>query len=199
MYKPIETYYNGYHFRSRPEARWAVFFDEMRIPYMYEHEGYEVVLSNGERIRYLPDFYLPDHRLWAEVKGATRRGQIPKEDAEKMSRMIDFDGPCSNGIILLGDIPNPVGASDTMVWAIWKWSGKSLDYGYCYATEPPPDGWDMDVFFSDTAPCSFDEKDSYILTDVMYSGESYSRIGAALSKARQARFDHGETPTPTTR
>lgn len=24
--KPIETIYNGYHFRSRLEARWAVFF-----------------------------------------------------------------------------------------------------------------------------------------------------------------------------
>ena len=25
--KPIETKYNGYRFRSRLEARWAVFFD----------------------------------------------------------------------------------------------------------------------------------------------------------------------------
>ena len=29
--KPIETQYHGYRFRSRLEARWAVFFDVMGI------------------------------------------------------------------------------------------------------------------------------------------------------------------------
>ena len=29
--KAIETIYNGYKFRSRLEARWAVFFDEAGI------------------------------------------------------------------------------------------------------------------------------------------------------------------------
>ena len=29
--KPIETTYNGYKFRSRLEARWAVFFDSAEI------------------------------------------------------------------------------------------------------------------------------------------------------------------------
>ena len=53
--KPIETYYNGYRFRSRLEARWAVFFDALGIKWEYEPEGYE--LPGG--IRYLPDFYLP--------------------------------------------------------------------------------------------------------------------------------------------
>ena len=27
--RPIETHYNGYRFRSRLEARWAVFFEAM--------------------------------------------------------------------------------------------------------------------------------------------------------------------------
>lgn len=36
----IETYYNGYRFRSRLEARWAVFFDTMGIEWRYETEGY---------------------------------------------------------------------------------------------------------------------------------------------------------------
>ena len=40
--KPIETIYNGYRFRSRLEARWAVFFDKIGIKYQYEPEGYEV-------------------------------------------------------------------------------------------------------------------------------------------------------------
>ncbi len=52
MYKIIETFYNGYHFRSRNEARWAVFFDNIRLQYRYEFEGFDL---NG--LRYLPDFF----------------------------------------------------------------------------------------------------------------------------------------------
>jgi hypothetical protein len=40
--KPIETRYNGYRFRSRLEARWAVFFDELRLKYEYELEGFSL-------------------------------------------------------------------------------------------------------------------------------------------------------------
>ena len=40
--KPIETCYNGYRFWSRLEARWAVFFDTGNIKYEYEPEGYKL-------------------------------------------------------------------------------------------------------------------------------------------------------------
>jgi len=62
---PIETVYNGYRFRSRLEARWAVFFDALGVKYEYEPEGY--VTSTKEA--YLPDFYLPQFNCFAEVKG----------------------------------------------------------------------------------------------------------------------------------
>ena len=62
--KPIETYYNGYRFRSRLEARWAVFFDAIGIRYEYETEGYR----SADGKHYLPDFYLPDFRCLFEVK-----------------------------------------------------------------------------------------------------------------------------------
>jgi hypothetical protein len=62
--RPIETVYNGYRFRSRLEARWAVFFNTLDVPYSYEPEGFEL----GEGIRYLPDFWLPDQRCWVEIK-----------------------------------------------------------------------------------------------------------------------------------
>ena len=39
--KAIETVYNGYRFRSRLEARWAVFFEAAGIEYEYEPEGFE--------------------------------------------------------------------------------------------------------------------------------------------------------------
>ena len=38
MVKPIETVYKGYRFRSRLEARWAVFFDALDIEWYYEPE-----------------------------------------------------------------------------------------------------------------------------------------------------------------
>lgn len=63
--KPIETIYNGYRFRSRAEARWAVFFDACKIQYMYEPEGLR--LSDGTL--YLPDFYLLESKTYFEVKG----------------------------------------------------------------------------------------------------------------------------------
>lgn len=62
--KAIETTYKGYRFRSRTEARWAVFFDRARIRYEYEPEGFVL-----DGVPYLPDFWLPDARCWFEVKG----------------------------------------------------------------------------------------------------------------------------------
>lgn len=53
--KPIETIYKGYRFRSRLEARWAVFFDALGIDdneIEYEPEGF--ILPSGKY--YLPDF-----------------------------------------------------------------------------------------------------------------------------------------------
>ena len=38
--RPIETHYNGYRFRSRLEARWAVFFDALGWTYQYEPQGF---------------------------------------------------------------------------------------------------------------------------------------------------------------
>ena len=71
MIKAIETRYKGYRFRSRLEARWAVFFDALGIEWQYEPEGFE--LPDGTR--YLPDFWLPwthpshpGSGFWVEIK-----------------------------------------------------------------------------------------------------------------------------------
>jgi hypothetical protein len=64
--KAIETRYKGYRFRSRLEARWAVCFDALGIPWEYEAQGYETTAGA----------YLPDFTLWgslaAEVKPESR-------------------------------------------------------------------------------------------------------------------------------
>lgn len=62
--RAIDTVYNGYRFRSRLEARWAVFFDTLGVPYHYEPEGFDL----GDGIRYLPDFWLPEQNCWVEIK-----------------------------------------------------------------------------------------------------------------------------------
>jgi len=70
--KAIETNYKGYKFRSRLEARWAVFFDTAEIAWEYEPEGY--ILSDGTK--YLPDFYLPTEEMFVEVKGVIPNDSI---------------------------------------------------------------------------------------------------------------------------
>lgn len=80
--KPIETKYKGYLFRSRTEARWAVFFDTIGFRWQYEEEGYK--LANGRW--YLPDFklILPSEDIfYIEVK--------PEEfDSLGDSQIIDY-------------------------------------------------------------------------------------------------------------
>jgi len=61
--KAINTAYKGNYFRSRLEAKWAVYFDVIGVKWQYEPEGFE---ENG--IKYLPDFYFPEYDIWGEVK-----------------------------------------------------------------------------------------------------------------------------------
>lgn len=68
--KAIETSYKGYRFRSRLEARWAVFFDTLGVKWEYEKEGYDL----GEHGWYLPDFWLPQSKSWVEIKPADYKG-----------------------------------------------------------------------------------------------------------------------------
>jgi hypothetical protein len=63
--KGLEASYSGRIFRSRLEARWAILMDQLDICWDYEPSHYQV----GPELYYLPDFYLPEHKLWLEVKG----------------------------------------------------------------------------------------------------------------------------------
>ena len=78
--KPIQTRYKGYHFRSRLEARWAVYFDAIGWKWLYEPEGF----SLGDGDFYLPDFLLPDCNLWVEVK-AEKPDENELRKAEKLA------------------------------------------------------------------------------------------------------------------
>jgi len=65
MLKAIETQYRGCRFRSRLEARHAVFMDSLGVEWAYEAEGYDL----GTVGFYLPDFWLPKIGCWVEIKG----------------------------------------------------------------------------------------------------------------------------------
>ena len=65
-FRAIQTRYKGYRFRSRLEARWAVFFDSLGMKWEYEKQGYALPDVGN----YLPDFWLPDLGQWIEIKGA---------------------------------------------------------------------------------------------------------------------------------
>lgn len=71
---PIQTKYRHHLFRSRLEARWAVFFESVGAPYEYENEGFE--LASGTW--YLPDFYLREIGTYVEIKPA--KSSDPSEE-----------------------------------------------------------------------------------------------------------------------
>lgn len=88
---PIQTRYKGYNFRSRLEARWAVFFDDLGIKWEYEFEGYDI-----KGTWYLPDFWLPEIGCFCEIKST---GQPDK------NLYFDFPHMTNKAIILLEGTP----------------------------------------------------------------------------------------------
>ena len=74
--KAIPTRYKGHHFRSRLEARYAVFLDTLGAQWQYEPEGFQLPITGP----YLPDFWVegfPARRMsgeeslvsfWLEIK-----------------------------------------------------------------------------------------------------------------------------------
>lgn len=80
--KAIETIYpwpDGHRYRSRLEARFAVFLDLMGIDFRYEHEGFDL---GG--LWYLPDFWIPDSNIYIEIKEPS---VMADEDIQKVIRL----------------------------------------------------------------------------------------------------------------
>ena len=62
----IPTEYSGVRFRSRLEAKWALFFDLIDMKWEYEPNQYHLG-DNGD-IWYTPDFWLKENGYFAEAK-----------------------------------------------------------------------------------------------------------------------------------
>lgn len=101
MITPIETRYQGYLFRSRLEARWAVFFDHLKLHWEYEKEGFYI-----DNKMYLPDFYVISENgdgWFVEVKG-----DFTDTDSVRKAQLLnDEPPPYANGCILVGTLEFP--------------------------------------------------------------------------------------------
>lgn len=201
----IETVYKGCRFRSRLEARWAVFFDALGIEWRYEEQGYEV---DGHR--YLPDFWLPACKAWAEVKGDP---EGLRKDFPRMSAMLGPKSPLpgfqdgSTKLILLGQVPEPHAGSTLHPTLIrepgirlvrtWGLFMPQKTGSATYVADPVPN-W-MHVLFRKYANRDPDQSpDSEGWLAEAWRLENTAMhipiVQQAYRAARQARFEHGESP-----
>ena len=107
--------YDNVQFSSELEMRWAVFFDKLHIKWQYHPKEFEVGCDGNDdetwHMQYTPTFWLPDIGLYAEVEPSNEQF---KKDSEKLAWMVDYAGPCADGIIILGQIPlNEVQRADS--------------------------------------------------------------------------------------
>jgi hypothetical protein len=101
MIQPIETKYQGYRFRSRLEARWAVFFDHLKLHWEYEKEGFYI-----GKVMYLPDFYVIGESgdgWFVEVKG----NLLDTESVDKAEALHREPPPYAKGCLLVGGVDMP--------------------------------------------------------------------------------------------
>lgn len=187
--KAIETSYKGCRFRSRLEARWAVFFDAIGAAWQYEPQGY--VLPGG--ICYLPDFLLTDCGTWVEVKGDGQKLDRPL--MELAARHLP-QAPCVAGergvpLIVLGPIPEPMAEDEPD----WGWVG--LPSG----SEGLVGRFGFGSFRKNLRPWWLDYCPSLQdwTTPILCEGEFATDVSvAAYRAARSARFEHGESGAPAT-
>lgn len=90
----LPSVYRGVHFRSRLEARWAIYFDLIGCKWQYEPEGYDLPSGN-----YCPDFWCEDN-FFAEVKPTI------EEAPEAIVKLVDLVGLSGHGAFLLTGNPS---------------------------------------------------------------------------------------------
>jgi hypothetical protein len=164
--RAIETTYKGYRFRSRLEARWAVFFDVLGVDWEYEKEGYDL----GAAGWYLPDFWLPDLRMWAEVKA----GAFTPEEQAKAKALADGTG---FEVLRLPGMP-----TYTVYWA-------TVPAGREYGDEAD---YILDDQYVHSERRWFGSPGLRDGEDASKTYDTGERTRAAYEAARGARFEHGE-------
>jgi hypothetical protein len=183
MLTSINTSYDGNLFRSRLEARWAVFFNSLKIPYEYEKEGFS--LSSGY---YLPDFWLPKQNYWIEIKAT-----YPNEEELSLCRELTRESH-HKSLLFFGTIPNPLWVDSSGPYSLSRDDSQNesaildggVDWHYTWCECPKCGilGIEYDGRAARLCKC-FDY-------DKGYNGASPNLLNAYLA-ARQARFEYGQS------
>lgn len=203
--KAIDTEYGGHLFRSRLEARWAVYFDELGIQWEYETEGFR--LPDGTT--YLPDFRAKTPQgddWWVEVKpyGVTTDPKFRafERALQDQADQVDVNGECVGSptrttlvsgtpLQMLADYyhcPRCGVFTDQVGGDLWLWcdacdwetpAGASIGVPY-------PGGFLGGNWDTHKGWLVYPNRGSLIRVE--------TRSAAAAKKAQQARFEHGETP-----
>jgi hypothetical protein len=177
--KAIPTRYKGYHFRSRLEARWAVFFDALGVDWEYEPEGFE--LPSG---LYLPDFrvsYPQQKNCWFECKGSLE----DVSDAE-WARMIEFQN--ADNLIVLDGVPDVrLYQTPTEICDVDPETAHTRPYkAGKYVQEYTRGGF---ALWSYKERLWWDEYENFFEAGFDMGGWA---VAQAVAKARSARFEHGQ-------
>lgn len=202
MIKAIQTEYNGYKFRSRLEARWAVFFDTIGIKYQYEPEGFE--MEDGTR--YLPDFYLPDSDRWIEIKGKP----LSEKELKKCESFCEGEYNWKKKFVIF--VGNPeisivstkgesvlvknINSDSISVFEVGEKDEKYCEWGIkAYSWVPLSDIFpDFVTFWADGLAEKENTLSRFVPSIWRDASIPLERFAAAVKKARQARFEHGEKP-----
>jgi hypothetical protein len=211
--KAIETHYAGCRFRSRLEARWAVFFDRLDIAWEYEPQGvlvtHRLTLAEESEFPYLPDFWLPGLGLWVEVKGSLTNDECLRLLDAAAALSSNNGGGCHDSgghdIVILGP-PSRPSRHGFLPWRLHMHKGDL----YSAPWLPSISSHGSTCMGNSAQPwCRVATDYGGTLAQVM-SGADFTpeqigstlllgafaplplHIEAALAAARSARFEHGE-------
>jgi hypothetical protein len=194
--RAIETRYRGYRFRSRLEARWAVFFDALGIPWVYEPEGYEYAYD-GKTYRYLPDFYLPNISLRSTGESGGLfvkvKPTVERSDDDKLFGFVEHVR--KSLLLLIGEVGvgcNHRRGDGHFEFAYYPPNPETNTEGGC--------SWDNMMHFMKCYQCGR-IKVEFLESNYMHCDacghsqcdDDHPDLARAVAAARSARFEFGES------
>lgn len=179
--RPIETSYGDCRFRSRAEARWAVFFDALGIRWEHEPQGYAI---DGNP--YLPDFllFLPGKSVFAEVKP----GDADNFEGDHVDLCRSLAQGSGRPVLLLVGIPSH---------RMYHQFAPGLDpnaFQAAFFSDEPDKLITADEYWFAKADVDQETGALEFRFDKRGLRKSFGdRLVDAVRAARSARFEHGET------
>jgi hypothetical protein len=194
--KPIETRYAGCRFRSRLEARCAVFLDTLGAQWEYEPEGFQ--LQSGW---YLPDFRVNDPAIesghfWIECKPSdpykeVRRAAPPP--GWPVGSIVEVN--VSRDLLLARELSGATCAAvgfftPQLLRDLVDFAGRYVGDPFWWEIFGEPWMWPNVQFWD--RPSVIDRSRHHCVYDCLLPRIRNGYAVAAAAAARSARFEHGE-------